>query len=151
VTKYTSPKYIKRNHSHYGMVLTNRCNVTQKKKLNITWADVITFGEFVVDQSINILITNYRKRRILARLGATWCLIARNTSQFEAANHIWQQPTIQDCRRCNPGFTIIMTTSLLPKYLRNLSDLLLMWGKQKLCYFDSWNYLINVPTVWHSV
>ena len=52
------------------------------------WADITTFGEFVVDESINFLIPNYRKRCILARLGAMWRLIARNTSQFDAANHI---------------------------------------------------------------
>jgi hypothetical protein len=42
-----------------------------EKKLNTTWADVITFGEFIVDESINFLKPNYRKRRIVARLGAT--------------------------------------------------------------------------------
>jgi len=90
------------------------------------WADVITFGKFVVDESINFLIPNYRKRRILARLGGKWRLIALNASQFDAANQIRQQPTFRDCGLCNPEFTMIMTTSLLPKYLRNLSELLLM-------------------------
>jgi hypothetical protein len=122
-----------------------------RKKLNTTWADVITFGEFVVDESINFLIANYRKRRILARLGATWRLITRNSSQFDAANHIWQQPTFQDCGRRNPEFTMIIVTSWLPKYLRNVSDLLLMSGKPKLCCFVSWNYLITMPSVWQSL
>jgi hypothetical protein len=108
-----------------------------RKKLNTMWADITTFGEFVVDESINFLIPNYRKRCILARLGAMWRLIARNTSQFDAANHIWQQPTFQGLRSLQPWIhnddDNFLTAQIHKQLERSTSDM------RKTENVDSWN------------